>query len=97
MPETPQHFLQESVNFKPCLQHKHVMVLHPVVQLQRIILSWFGDASGSVIVTGIILPFKKKIPNQVGRYFHHSIAVFNVRLDMSETWQHLTLMVAFQV
>ena len=58
MPETPQHFLQESVNFKPCLQHKHVMVLHPVVQLQRIILSWFGDASGSVIVTGIILPFK---------------------------------------
>ena len=55
--DTPQHSLQESLHFKPCLWYEHVMVLHPFLQLQRTILNRFGGAGGSVIVTGIILPF----------------------------------------
>ena len=57
MQETPQHSLQESVHFTPCLQYEHVIVLHSVLELQQIILIRFGAAGDSVIVIGIILPF----------------------------------------
>ena len=57
MQETPRHSLQLSVHFKPCLWHEHFVVLNPVLQLQQTILSRFGGAVGSVIVTDIILPF----------------------------------------
>ena len=57
MRKTLRHSLQGSVHFKPCLRHEHVMVLRPVLQLQRTVLSSFGGAGGIAIVTGIILPF----------------------------------------
>ena len=57
MQETPRHSLQEPLHFKPCLRHEHDMVLHPVLKLERMILSRFCSSGGSIIVAGVILPF----------------------------------------
>ena len=56
MQETPRHPYKNQF-ISNLLWHKHVIVLKPVLQLQRTILSRFGGAGGFVMVTGSILPF----------------------------------------
>ena len=56
MQETPRHSHKNQF-ISNLLWHKHVIILKPVLQLQRTILSSFGGAGGSVMVTGSILPF----------------------------------------